>query len=89
MGAPVKGNTLLNYFKITKNLIPVLLEKNDLRDGLFSPGAHIPIKMEDNITKLPDIFYVLAWNFRKEILNRNKHLIKKGIKFYFPIKIND
>ena len=89
MGAPVKGNTLLNYFKITKNLIPVLLEKNDLRDGLFSPGTHIPIKMEDNITKLPDIFYVLAWNFRKEILNRNKHLIKKGIKFYFPIKIND
>ena len=89
MGAPVKGNTLLNYFKITKKLIPVLLEKNDLRDGLFSPGTHIPIKMEDNITKLPDIFYVLAWNFRKEILNRNKRLIKKGIKFYFPIKIND
>ena len=45
--------------------------------------------MEDNVTKLPDIYYVLAWNFKTEILKKNKDLIKKGIKFYFPIKIND
>ena len=89
MGAPVKGNTLLNYFKINTKLIPMLLEKNNLRDGLYSPGSHIPIKMEDNVTKLPDIYYVLAWNFKTEILKKNKDLIKKGIKFYFPIKIND
>jgi 2-polyprenyl-3-methyl-5-hydroxy-6-metoxy-1,4-benzoquinol methylase len=89
MGAPVKGNTLLNYFKIDTKLIPILLEKNNLRDGLYSPGTHIPIKMEDNIKKLPDIYYVLAWNFKREILKKNKNLIKKGIKFYFPIKVND
>ena len=88
-GAPVKGNTLLNYFKINTKLIPMLLEKNNLRDGLYSPGSHIPIKMEDKVTKLPDIYYVLAWNFKTEILKKNKDLIKKGIKFYFPIKIND
>ena len=41
MGAPVKGNTLLNYFKINTKLIPILLEKNNLRDGLYSPGSHI------------------------------------------------
>ena len=89
MGAPVKGNTLLNYFKIDTKLIPILLEKNNLRDGLYSPGTHIPIKMEDNVKKLPDIYYVLAWNFKTEILKKNKNLIKKGIKFYFPIKVND
>ena len=42
MGAPV-GNTLLNYFKINTKLIPMLLEKNNLRDGLIVQ-SHIPIK---------------------------------------------
>ncbi len=89
MGAPAKGNTLLNYFKIDKKLISVILEKNELRDKLYCPGSHIPIEMERNMKKLPNIFYVLAWNFKSEILKKNKHLLKKGIKFYFPIKTND
>ncbi len=84
MGAPVKGNTLLNYFGISKDLITYLVEKNTLRKNLFSPGSHIPIVMEDEITP-PDVYYVLAWNFKKEILKNNEHLIKKNVEFYFPI----
>ncbi len=85
MGAPVKGNTLLNYFGISKDTIPYLVEKNHLRKNLFSPGSHIPIIMEDKIKKHPDVYYVLAWNFKEEILKNNKELIKKGVEFYFPI----
>ena len=85
MGAPVKGNTLLNYFDIGTNLIECLLEKNKLRKGLYSPGKHIPILMEDEKKDLPAIYYVLAWNFKDEILKNNKHLVEKGIEFYFPI----
>lgn len=84
MGAPVKGNTLLNYFGISKDLITYLVEKNSLRKNMFSPGTHIPIVMENEITP-PDVYYVLAWNFKKEILKNNEHLIKKGLEFYFPI----
>ncbi len=84
-GAPVKGNTLLNYFGIGTDLIECLVEKNQLRRGLYSPGMHIPILLEDEITLLPDIYYVLAWNFKEEILANNKHLIKQGIEFYFPV----
>ena len=84
MGAPVKGNTLLNYFGISKDLITYLVEKNPLRENLFSPGSHIPIVMEEKISP-PDVYYVLAWNFKKEILKNNEHLIKKGVEFYFPI----
>jgi SAM-dependent methyltransferase len=87
MGAPVKGNTLLNYFKIGPELIPFLLEKNPLRKDLFSPGMHIPIKMEDEMHQVPDVYYVLAWNFKKEILQNNQHLVDKGIEFYFPIDV--
>ena len=85
MGAPVKGNTLLNYFNINKNLIQKLLEKNQLRKNLYAPGSHIPIVMENEEKIKPDVYYVLEWNFKKEILNNNKQLIKRGVKFFFPI----
>jgi hypothetical protein len=85
MGAPVKGNTLLNYFNINKNLIQKLLEKNQLRKNLYAPGSHIPIVMENEEKNIPDVYYVLAWNFKKEILKNNKKLINRGVKFFFPI----
>jgi hypothetical protein len=85
MGAPVKGNTLLNYFGIGPQLIECLLEKNVLRKGLFSPGMHIPILIEQEVQEIPDIFYVLAWNFKDEILRNNKHLIDGGVEFFFPV----
>ncbi|HAC63927.1 MAG TPA: methyltransferase, partial [Cyanothece sp. UBA12306] len=45
-GAPVKGNTLLNYFGIGTQYLDYLVEKNELRKGLYSPGMHIPIVIE-------------------------------------------
>jgi len=85
MGAPVKGNTLLNYFGVGPETINFLVEKNPMRKGLFSPGMHIPIILESEVTILPDVYYVLAWNFKDEILKNNRHLLAKGIEFYFPI----
>lgn len=86
-GAPVKGNTLLNYFDIGTDYLDCLVEKNELRRGLYSPGKHIPIVMENELEGLPDIYYVLAWNFKREILANNQHLIQKGIDFHFPVNI--
>ena len=85
MGAPVKGNTLLNYLNINKNYIECLVEKNELRRDLFSPGMHLPILIEKELAQLPDVYFVLAWNFKEEILKNNAHLIDKGVEFYFPI----
>jgi hypothetical protein len=36
LGAPVKGNTLLNYFEINSKDIRYLVEKNPLRAGLYA-----------------------------------------------------
>lgn len=84
-GAPVKGNTMLNYFGVGTELIDYLVEKNALRRGLVSPGMHIPLLIEDEVTELPDIYYVLAWNFKREILINNQKLIQQGVEFYFPV----
>jgi hypothetical protein len=84
-GAPAKGNTLLNYFGIGTQYLDCLVEINELRRGLYSPGMHIPIVLETELQGLPDIYYVLAWNFKKEILAKNRHLLEKGVEFYFPV----
>ncbi|MFN9173485.1 MAG: methyltransferase C-terminal domain-containing protein, partial [Synechocystis sp.] len=55
-GAPVKGNTLLNYFGIGTQYLDYLVEKNELRRGLISPGMHIPLLIEKELTSLPDIY---------------------------------
>lgn len=85
MGAPVKGNTMLNYFGVGTDYLDVLVEKNALRKGLYSPGMHIPVVMEDELDAPPDVYYVLAWNFKREILENNQHLLAQGVEFYFPV----
>ncbi|MGN0869919.1 MAG: class I SAM-dependent methyltransferase [Victivallales bacterium] len=86
LGAPVKGNTLLNTFGIGRNYLDCLTERNSLRKGLFAPGSHLEIVMEDELTQPPDCYYVLAWNFKKEILARHAAAIQNGVEFYFPVE---
>ncbi|MCS6853119.1 MAG: class I SAM-dependent methyltransferase [Gemmataceae bacterium] len=89
LGAPAKGNTLLNYFGIGPDLVHCLVERNPLRRGLYSPGRHIPIILEEDVRQPPDVYYVLAWNFRREILERYAAQRAAGVEFYFPIQPRD
>jgi SAM-dependent methyltransferase len=84
-GAPVKGNTFLNYCGIGTQFLECLVEKNPMRKGLYSPGMHIPIALEDELRAPPDMYLVLAWNFKKEILQNNRQLVEQGVEFYFPV----
>jgi SAM-dependent methyltransferase len=86
LGAPAKGNTLLNSFGVGPELIQKLVEINPLRRGLYSPGSHIEVVMEDELAEPPDIYYVLAWNFKNEILAKNTHLLERGVEFFFPVE---
>jgi len=85
LGAPVKGNTLLNFFGFGTDEIQCLTEINELRRGMVAPGSNIPVVIDDEIKKQPDIYYVLAWNFKAEILRRYADLLEAGVEFYFPI----
>lgn len=86
MGAPIKGNTLLNSCRIGTELIDFLVERNELRRGLYAPGSHIPVLLEEEVPRQPDVYLVLAWNFRDEILKRYQHLVDAGVEFYFPVE---
>jgi len=86
LGAPAKSTTLLNYCNIDNNILDKLVEINDLKVGLLSPGTNIPIEKESE-DDVPYYYFITAWNFAKEIIEKNKHLIEKGVKFIKPLPV--
>ncbi len=85
-GASTKGNVLLQYFGLTKKHIKYIADRNPRKNNHFTPGTKIKIISEKESRKqLPNYYFVLPWHFKKEILNREQNLIKKGSKFIFPL----
>lgn len=84
-GAPAKGNTFLNYCKITTKDIWYVVDSTPYKQGLYLPGTHIPIYHENKImSETPDYVIILAWNFADEIIKKNAPLRRKGVKFILP-----
>ena len=85
-GAPAKGNTLLNYYGIGPDTLPYLVDRNELKHGLYSPGMHIPVVPPSRILETqPDYLLLLAWNFADEIIEQQSEYRKRGGKFILPI----
>ena len=85
-GAPAKGNTLLNYFKIGPDILDYIVEDSPLKVGLYTPGTHIPIVSSATLQKdNPDYVFILAWNFAKSIQKKLAWFQKRGKKFIIPV----
>ena len=46
-GAAAKGNTLLNYAGIRRDLLPFVVDASPHKQGRFLPGSRIPVVAED------------------------------------------
>jgi hypothetical protein len=85
-GAPAKGSTLLNFCGIDTHLIPYTVDKNPLKEGLYTPGAHLPVlPVSTLIERQPDYVLILAWNFAEEIIRQQQAYIDLGGRFIVPI----
>ena len=85
-GAPAKGNTLLNYCRIDRTLLPFTVDKSPLKVGLFTPGMHIPVLPVSALReRRPDYALVLAWNFADEIMRQQSEYRALGGRFIIPI----
>jgi SAM-dependent methyltransferase len=85
-GAPAKGNTLLNYYRIGPDRLDFLADRNSLKHGLLSPGMHIPIVPPEEIAaRHPDYLLILAWNFAEEVIQQQQDFRRRGKKFILPI----
>lgn len=85
-GASTKGNVLLQFFGLTNEDIKIIADRNILKNNFYTPGTKIRIVTEEYSRKLePDYYLVLPWHFKKEILKRERAIIKKGTKMIFPL----
>jgi len=70
-GAPAKGNTLLNYFGIGTEILDYIVDDSPNKQGLFTPGKHIPVFSFDKLSvDPPDYILILAWNFSDPIMEK-------------------
>lgn len=70
-GAPAKGSTLLNYFNIGTETLDYIVDDSVWKQGLYSPGTHIPVKAATELKENPpDYILVLAWNFADSIIKK-------------------
>lgn len=84
IGAPAKGNTLLNFCDITSKTVDSILEKSALKIGLFTPWTHIPVVDETVLFKeQPEYAFILAWNLASELMSKLKQKGFNG-KFIIP-----
>ena len=85
-GASTRGNTLLQYFNLSKKLIPYAIERNPEKWGKKIASLGIPIISEDRARKdKPDYMLVLPWFFKDEFLKRESEYLKNGGHFIFPL----
>ena len=67
-GAAAKGNTLLNYAGVKRDLLPYVVDASPHKRGHYLPGSHIPVVGEDRLREdRPDFVLILPWNLRAEI----------------------
>ena len=86
-GAPAKGNTMLNYCNISNDILDYALEDLPAKQGLFTPGMHIPtVDAVYAHSHEPDYYLMLAWNYEKPILEKEQAFLKKGGKFIVPVE---
>jgi 2-polyprenyl-3-methyl-5-hydroxy-6-metoxy-1,4-benzoquinol methylase len=81
-GAPAKVTTLLYHFGLTKNNINYIVDDSILKQNLYTPGLHIPVKsseymLQDLSNSHKKAVIITAWNFAKDIIRNNRDLIVK------------
>ena len=85
-GAPAKATTLMYHFGIGTDLIDFIIDDSPLKQGLLSPGLHVPIldssALYDNP---PDAVVILAWNFAEPIMNNHVRYLDQGGQFIVPL----
>lgn len=89
-GATSKSTTVTNYCGITPGLVQFVSDTTPIKQGKFSPGAHIPVRPYEEFARdHPDYALLFAWNHGEEIMEKEQNFQNSGGKWilYVP-KVN-
>jgi SAM-dependent methyltransferase len=81
-GAAAKGNTLLNFAGVRRDLIAYVCDAAPSKQGRWMPGSRIPILPPSALlNRRPDTLVILPWNIAGEIIRQNATLAERGTRF--------
>jgi SAM-dependent methyltransferase len=81
-GAAAKGNTLLNYAGVKRDLLPFVCDAAIAKQGKFMPGSHVPILPPAALAdRRLDTLLILPWNIAPEVKQQNARLAEQGTMF--------
>ena len=85
-GAAAKGNTLLNFAGIKRDLLQFIVDASPHKQNKFLPGVHIPVYDEEKIKmEKPDYVVILPWNLKEEIYDQLTYIKEWGGKFVLAV----
>ena len=87
-GSSARSQTFLNFCEFDHNNLNLIIDNNPLKQNFYSPGTNI--KIVDFLTGIkskPDAIFVLAWNFKDEIIEECRSAGFKG-NFIVPFPLN-
>jgi len=77
--ATSKSTTIINYCGITTEHLDCISDTTPIKQGKYSPGAHIPVRpYEDFKNNYPDYALLFAYNHEKEIMAKEQEFINQG-----------
>ncbi len=74
------------HFGIGGDAIDFIVDDSPLKQGLYSPGSHIPVVASDALyERRPDYVLILAWNFAQAIMDKHSAFLDAGGRFIVPL----
>jgi hypothetical protein len=71
---------------LTAAQIDYIVDRNPLKQGMFTPGTRIPIVPVSTLeADPPDVLLLLAWNLADEIMQQLSWFSRAGKRFLVPI----
>ena len=86
IGAAAKGNTLLNYCRLSASEIACVVDTSPHKIGKFTPGSHIPIVGDDDIPADATHAVILPWNIAGHMRER---YAGRGLEIITPHELTD
>lgn len=87
-GASGKGQAMIQFCELDSSLVQFIADKAPIKHGKWTPGSHIPIVDPSHMAEAGvNVLVLFSWNLAKEIVEQERELKAKGMRFLHPIPV--